>query len=902
MLDPLNNNQESEKAPKKVAITQQKEESWIIGDISDIINNNQNEQKDKAEENKKIIPHKRKDSLIDINISSFHDILNFLINNEYDLFILEPRENDIKISFRKEKVEKDIKYIKFPAYNKILLKAKSTAKLQLDETQLTQEWKWEIAIDGRKFKVNCKSVPSAFWEKILFKITEIQKKIVWKKSEKVSLWKMLWLIGIIFMVILIIWGAFITFIVMNANTLEDVQFFQWLGINLNDINHFIAKIVNFIFSVLIFIETIFLSLFLFKFFLTKKIFKKKRIAYAIFSIIILIITFSSGSAWMVINSKIKWLPNWQEMAYGDIKIYDNSKEINKYFSKESSLIQDTTKLIGPITLRYDLSNLANKYKRQWFKIEKYNWEFWKKSKEVFDPYITREFNKKGTTHVAVEITGINQKWETEVREVKDIKPVYISNLIKIEEKRIKSGGKRIKFDASDLEELWEIEWFFDFENRGDSSSYTWYMFDPWMIIIDEVLIGLCIKRGDKKCDSIEKVLVIKKASDNSIEGKIQFEQDIIKDLKYKFFVKDAGTGFGEGFIESFTWSIEDKVLNIDSKIGSQESIEKSSAVEHTFHSYWEHTISVELKNTSWQTKPLDIVINIPKKLRLKKDKYLKISDNGNLIEKVKYESDNHEYYINELWAPTKLRLDAKSIKANDILYVLDSVEWDIDGDGKIDRKWKVLNYNLDVEWNHTIEVIYHFIHRKIKWDKVEMKEQIYIDSIKRDAILDLKIEPETNYVPTFVRFDASKSEVKWKNIEKFIYDYGDGTEEERDAINPARRYTKAGEYDIKLTVVTTDGTKHTINKKLILKPQPQTVKIISSMKKAPQGQWIDFTSEESSGQISSYYWSFGDWDESTEANPTHSYETPWDYTVTLKLTFQNNNVLQDEMNIEISDE
>jgi hypothetical protein len=41
-----------------------------------------------------------------------------------------------------------------------------------------------------------------------------------------------------------------------------------------------------------------------------------------------------------------------------------------------------------------------------------------------------------------------------------------------------------------------------------------------------------------------------------------------------------------------------------------------------------------------------------------------------------------------------------------------------------------------------------------------MSERIYIESIKKDAILKLKIIPEKKYVPTFVRFDASLTQIK----------------------------------------------------------------------------------------------------------------------------------------------
>jgi hypothetical protein len=36
---------------------------------------------------------------------------------------------------------------------------------------------------------------------------------------------------------------------------------------------------------------------------------------------------------MVIDRKVKSLPNWQEMAYGDVQIYDNSKLTSEQFDK-----------------------------------------------------------------------------------------------------------------------------------------------------------------------------------------------------------------------------------------------------------------------------------------------------------------------------------------------------------------------------------------------------------------------------------------------------------------------------------------------------------------------------------------------------------------------------------------
>lgn len=100
-------------------------------------------------------------------------------------------------------------------------------------------------------------------------------------------------------------------------------------------------------------------------------------------------------------------------------------------------------------------------------------------------------------------------------------------------------------------------------------------------------------------------------------------------------------------------------------------------------------------------------------------------------------------------------------------------------------------------------------------------------------------------------------------------------------------------------MVTETGKEYSTEKKLILKPKPQSAKISTSLKRAPVDQGIDFSSSESEGQIVGYFWDFGDGEISTEANPTHSYKKPGTYTVKLKLDFINNNVIEDEMEIEV---
>jgi len=51
-------------------------------------------------ESKNINTTKSSLDMIDINIKSLEDILNLVLKSDSDIFVFEPRDNDIKIIFR----------------------------------------------------------------------------------------------------------------------------------------------------------------------------------------------------------------------------------------------------------------------------------------------------------------------------------------------------------------------------------------------------------------------------------------------------------------------------------------------------------------------------------------------------------------------------------------------------------------------------------------------------------------------------------------------------------------------------------------------------------------------------------------------------------------------------------
>ena len=843
--------------------------------------------------------------VIDINFSSFKEIVSFIADKEFDYTLVEPEETQVKITFRQDNIDRDIRYIKYAAYSSILLKIKQATDMAIDVSKETQEWKWKISLENRKYTIAAKTVPGPNGERIWLKIKADQVATWKKQTKKVPLSVIFGFLGAILLVGLILWATFVTFIVFNAKTVEDVRFFASLGINLNDINNFISQIVTLIFSILLFLGTSTLAVALFKFIVTKKSLKRRKFIYGILSFFLLLVTFSTGSAWMFIDNKIKNLPNWQEQAYWDLKIFDNDLRNSTDFWNTEALLLDTENLIWPVTLLFDLENFQANQARVWFNVQKYIWDFGWETEESFNPQITKTFTEVGNYPLSIiavwnDINGVEIE-----KEIANVPVVGITHTIDIEETITNSWGKKLKFDATNLQSLWKIEWYFKeavTESNPEPDYEEWtsinegYIFIPWKIFFDEIFVWLSIVNSNTTSPEISKVVYVRVEWDSEITWEISYEQALDNELEFSLYVQDPKTDFSNGFIENYEWKIGDKTYNVGWDI---EGGETSPEIEHIFDEYGDQTISVILTDSTGKTQTLTKTINIQKRVQLRTP--LVITDiDGEKIEGLRIEEEQHEYFIDEIWVPTTINLDARLVRPESVLYTLGSVQWDVWNDGNIDATWTSYEHSVSTEWNTTIGVEYTFIHRRSADDTIILKEMIYIEWVRKDAVLDLKIEHDSNYAPITVRFDASRSYIKNDDIVKFIYDYGDGVSEERDAINPWHIYKTAWDYTVTLTAVWKSGQSYSTSKKLILLPPPQWTKISTSLKKAPTWQEIDFSSAESQWQIVEYFWEFGDGNISTEANPSHSYKKSGYYIVKLRADFANNNSITDEVEIEIT--
>jgi PKD repeat protein len=132
-----------------------------------------------------------------------------------------------------------------------------------------------------------------------------------------------------------------------------------------------------------------------------------------------------------------------------------------------------------------------------------------------------------------------------------------------------------------------------------------------------------------------------------------------------------------------------------------------------------------------------------------------------------------------------------------------------------------------------------------------------------------------------VDFNGSLSDDPDGYITNYTWYFGDGEIGYEKLVQHV--YDHAGDYGVSLTVTDNGSKTNTTTKTITVENATPIVDFDFSV----DGKKVKFTSlsYDIDGIIASYYWEFGDGENSTEANPEHTYPEEWTtYTVTLNVT------------------
>ncbi len=153
-----------------------------------------------------------------------------------------------------------------------------------------------------------------------------------------------------------------------------------------------------------------------------------------------------------------------------------------------------------------------------------------------------------------------------------------------------------------------------------------------------------------------------------------------------------------------------------------------------------------------------------------------------------------------------------------------------------------------------------------------------IDIVVADALQAVfTANPNPAAVNQPIEFDSSPSTGV---IVSYSWDFGDGTTS--DQAKPMHTYAAGGEYTVRLVV--SDGATQSEASNVVSVAAPLQAVFTANPNPAAVNQPIEFDASDSSGNIATFAWDFGNGLTSNEPAPMVPYQQGGDYTVTLTLT------------------
>lgn len=703
-----------------------------------------------------------------------------------------------------------------------------------------------------------------------------------KKKTPQEILRILWAL---FLAWAVLFWAFISYIVFNP---ENARFFISLGINPQDIKNYIQVLVNGSFGLITIIISAISLIFLFRAFVTKKEFAKKKTIATILAAFSLIVLFSEITLWIFLTQKI-WAtdyinPNWWVI----IRDVDKSKMPD--FKNWADIISSFDNMVWPINTQFDLSSdsrFVSKYiDITWYKID-FDWD------GTFDKIGTNPetaqdiiftYDKKWS-YIPKWIYSWKDKvtWESIEKEMW-LPAFNIAWVVKVEEAQNRLWWIRYTFDFTEIFNLWNIKLFFLDEKwkQTEDKNYNWkdkvisrIYKKPWILC----LILMNNQTSDMNCNKLFFVWWDLTWSNQGIQ--ITSDRDNIDPLSFRFWIDFWKT---EKVISVYNWSID-----WDQECGNEE------VCEFKFIKYWKHKLHLQMKEPGWAIIELDKDLDIKKPLVLSlpnwedssistNNSLLRVTDkDGNSAIANKYLRDLQEYHAN-VNIPSELTFNSNYVKVTDSYYDLEKTEWDFDNNWKFEKSWNEVKYSFLEDKKYTVTVKYTF-NSKIKNDIQTVSERIVFEAEKKNIYLKLDVKQDSDYAPTVLHFDWSATYAKDGIITKFTYDFWEWRPATDWDAKQDYKYNFPWEYIVTFTATKEDWTKDSVKKKIILKEAWKEVVVNASVSSWFVWKTIDFDAVWTKGQIDSYLWDFWDGTKLSEATPSHSYSEAWEYTVKLTITF-----------------
>jgi len=324
------------------------------------------------------------------------------------------------------------------------------------------------------------------------------------------------------------------------------------------------------------------------------------------------------------------------------------------------------------------------------------------------------------------------------------------------------------------------------------------------------------------------------------------------------------------FDGSKSQSVKGKIVNYEWDFGDGSDLQNGKSVSHVFNQSGFYTVRLKIEEDSGKESETTVQVEAKK-----------VSSEPEAKMTTTPEFDAVANALNGVM-PFKVTFDAsKSIdEDNDIV----DYKWDFDGDGNVDKEGKRLEYVFDTAGTYTVLLTV------TDTDSQSDTYTINVVVVEPGTKAVISADPEEGTAPLIVRFDGSSSTSFNGNIVSYQWNFGDGSPETISGATVSHKYIEVRSYTVNLTVTTNKNETATTTQTIYVREIPLRSCFTPSRRNGKAPLSVTFDPKCSTGAIDKFIWNFGDDEKSAGRKPSHTFEHPGAYTVTLEIMDDKSNV------------
>ncbi len=517
-------------------------------------------------------------------------------------------------------------------------------------------------------------------------------------------------------------------------------------------------------------------------------------------------------------------------------------------------------LEAPTEITYSAINVAKALQNSALQIESMNWDLdGNGSYETpvgADPEVSRLYTRREVVNVGLQVNVAGE----------DTPRVY-TKLINIGEALFSidpetgTAPQEIQFDASSLvgadQKISSADWDFDGDGKYDTQgkelrpSYVYEQIGTYEIhlrIVDENNVVENYYRNIEIRQSDVPLLAAEITATPGLEGTLPFQ------------VRFDG---------SQSTSLKGSIVNYEWDFGDGAALQTGRSVSHVYNKSGEYTVRLTVREDTGKeaTSTAQVVVSdITSAPQAKIEVNLELDEDGTLRGEL----------------PLVVSFDAEDSTDSDGDIV--DYEWDFDGDGEQDSSGQKVSHTFDAVGLVQVGLLV----RDATGQEGTATLAVEVNEPGTKAVI--SANPQEGSAPLLVQFDGSGSTAFEGNIVSYEWDFGDGSAPTITGATVTHKYDVVGTYDVKLKVVTDSSETAETTQQVFVREVPLRACFTPSRTTGAAPLTVAFDPQCSTGNAESFSWNFGDGDESTARKPNHTFNNAGEYTVTLEVADDKNNV------------